>query len=493
MPDPRYDFLGGQDPEVSAVAENFYGSLPDVSWMQARGFQSPQGIPPQYNMPRSFVANPYAQAQKAYEDNIIKGFSGLDVTKPTYHTDIQNYFLSHDDPQAASYPRVQAALNGSLATHSELKQLFQKRPSSAKTYSDLVKSGKSPDEAISQLREQSDREDQNAKIALGLVDAGISREDLKGYQDKDGNYDALAAHEAMFNSKQSSQFVKQPLNDKEMEFLDKAHSALEDAQKYEPSDEEKKAYMSSHPGSDYHKAYDYLKTEAINSAHKNLMKRVQTLDTSNRAVSPIYYEALGMPAPSYQFNGKGKAKTSTSVPQAPIAPMGASGMPGPVQATPSIVPSPSQSGALQEQSDIAKTFGESEDLQAQAEQASIKEAHNQAWTNAKNDLEKALISAHGKDKVLDFYRDVANAKTPASWNYNTELGLKTIGKRPYDPYPIKTKGGEELTGHFGGSFNTSEVLKALAEERVAQSAPQPTSPLKPGQSTKVGNAIIVAH
>lgn len=311
--DSRYELLGIQDPGVIAQADNFYNSLPETSWIAARGMQSTQtmngGYPGQQGQ-MGAQPNPYAQAQQAYENDIVKGVSGFDITKPDYQQKVQDYFLNHQDPNAAQYPRVQAALSGSLATHKELKSYIQKNPAAAQTYANAVKGGMSPDDAVSQLREQTFRDQENQKQAISLAGVG---EDPADYVDAQGNYDPIKVAQGIYRAKQASTFSKAPLDDKELGAFDAATQAVKDAATSPPATDkeytaQKQAYIDSHPGADWKSADSALSQQRVQDARQSLINKIQTHHESNKAIPSLYWQAAGLQPPNYQFNGKGRGK-----------------------------------------------------------------------------------------------------------------------------------------------------------------------------------------
>lgn len=484
MPDPRQLLLnGGTDPQVDQYAQDFYSSLPDTSWLQARGGQGGTMTPQGYQM------NPYARAQKAYEDDIIKGVNNLDITKPSFQEDAQNYFINHNDPQASEYPRVQMALKAALGSHTELKQLFQKRPQAAKTYADLINKGTSTSDAISQLRDQSARDDMNSKTALALVDAGIPRENLSDYQDKDGNYDPLAAHEAMFQSKQSNQFTKVPTNDKEMDALHKAETTLQQAKESpDANDPEytnlKKSWMAKNPGKSWADADSYLTNQRVGSAQKQYQRLIQTLESSNRAVSPLDYESAGLPAPSHQFNAKGRARnvqpstqaqTPTTTTQVPGGqpPMAMSQVPEDIASAPSI--NPEQLQAQQQQDAFQKMVGDTTAQYAGKEDALNKEfqGHVLNYYQGKYPNMKQYAGAlAARDLENAISRPGSFAVDPEEYDDGTpnwEMGAKPTFLKDYAKQFL-TERNIPTTGE-----NVRQI-QALANKRYNQDASQVTLP-----------------
>lgn len=332
MADPRASFLNnGFDPGLIEQEQAFYNGVPDMSWAQARGYGGQQGQPMGY-------VDPYQQGQKAYEDSIVQGIGGLDIAKPTFHQDLQNYFNSHQDPQASTYQRVRDAANAAYTTHKELQSIFQKKPKYAETYQSLVKSGIHPEDAISQLRSKGAQDEENEKFGMELAGAGYDPDDFKDIQDSNGNFDKIKSARALYQLK--NQGTLRPQSTGELKEFDELVDKVHEAQNYEPSLQDKDQWLKLNKGKTYENAYDSLKSNGINAAQSKLKNKVLSHRGAGISVSPTYYEAAGMPAPSYSFDKHGKAKLDPQSPNFVGPPSGVADMPA--SAAVSNQPAPTQ-------------------------------------------------------------------------------------------------------------------------------------------------------
>lgn len=320
--DPRLQFLNqGIDPVVAREAQEFYSSVPDTSWMQARGWGQqpmnsgyPQGMYPQMD--------PYQQAQKTYEDTIIQGINGLDVSKPTFQQDLQKFYAGHQDPNVHTYQRVKDAATSAVATHKELQSLFQRKPKYAETYANLIKGGSNTEDALSQLRNQGARDEENENTMIKLASVGYPMDNIKDIQDEHGNIDRVKAATKLYELQNNNPFNRKDLSAGEEKRLEEAAEEYHNSQSYSPDDKEKKAIMAKNKGMSWEQADAVLRQQAVESAQRKYQRAVMIMHSSGRSVSPFYFQEAGLPVPELEFDKRGKGRMSGGEPMGPPAPTG---------------------------------------------------------------------------------------------------------------------------------------------------------------------------
>lgn len=323
-----YQLLGIPDPTPGAGYEQFFANVPDTSWIQARGIMPqqtmtgnmgpqqpmvgyPTGGPQMFGQPQTMdpTQNPYALAQKAYEDSHIHAIQSMDPTKFSHAQDVENYLLNQPDQSLAQNPRVLAAAKSAQAVSKQFQQYAQRYPKAASVYASEIKSGKSPEEALDTLRGTVADEDEQSKLAYMATDKGVDLND-PSLRDKSGKLNGLAVHGAVFRAEQAAKQTRIPLGKEDRDAFHEAMDAVNEAQNFDSSTDAMKQakadLISLGKAKGYTDAHEILKKKALDSATQNLQTLVHTYEGSNHALSPLYYHAAGMDVPDYSSTGRGR-------------------------------------------------------------------------------------------------------------------------------------------------------------------------------------------
>lgn len=344
--------MGMDDPQPADEAMRFYQSLPDMAFLQARGLmpQQSQGFVDPFAAPEQGYVDPLSQPavdpvqqERMYEDTILGGMKTLDHTAPDFHSKLQSYFSDHQDPYAAEYPRVRAAIESSLLTHKNLQTIFSRSPKLRAYYWKIAKK-MSPDVAIpiaeqiaiNEPKEPLLRGEYHSKIGA-LVNEGkefdaadVSAELLSDFELAQNGIDPKAfvgkslTERALEIAKlKRGQAVKIPITERQDKELFGLIESLDEARSLDTSSksyiERKKKLIDEKKAKDWDEAHAMLVKSETEDVMKQLKRRVQSYLDANVAVPPDYVEAVGLPAVGYSFNQKGKPVAAGSPPVAPPA------------------------------------------------------------------------------------------------------------------------------------------------------------------------------
>lgn len=488
--DPRYQILGMPHPGMAQEAERFYQSLPDTTFLQARGM-TPQTMMPGMQ-PEGGYVDPYApgamidpMAQtRQYEDTILAGMKGFDVAAPDFSSKLQDYFGNHPDVYATQYPRVQSAIASALESHNNLQKIFQRSPKLRAYYGDIA-SGMTVDQALP-LAEQItinepkdvtlrgeyhsaindllkgkknvDPEDISAQLAIkhSLAGNGIDPSELM----KDGKIDATAAALAIAKSKVGPPVLR-PITDGEERSLSKAMEAVDAARDYVPSQPEKKKLIDSGEAKDWDQAYNILKKRETERAQTSIKRRVTSYRDSNIAVPPDYYEAAGMSPEEYSFNAKGKpVRKPGDKTEAPETNRGTT-----VAPTKTDAPPPTPTVAPQEASIYSAPPEETPESRLAKEQGREKETNK--------DLQKAVEEAY-----VTHYKRAGKSVIDAAH----DLDRLAIELHSNEATPLQSR--QEIIDEFLKSrdIGPNQSTRDALEQIVAQRKDSLSNPKKPEAS-----------
>lgn len=446
--DPYSQMLGTDSPYDQAALD-YYGNMPQL--------RSPYLATSNYNPQDEFRQ----RVQNAYESDIVRRIQSVDPDADDYEIQVSELFANIPDENAANYPRVATALQAATGR----RKIYQQK------------------------------KEQALESQIGLAKLGMSPDQIAQIRDESGNFDPVRAAFKEFQLKKGIGKEAMPLSEKERETVLPLVTQLRQGLF---SDDEKAMAVA--------KAKQVNIDPELDPEGWEGFKEGLSVDDWTQGDALARQDVVGkttalidvLKATGRDTRGLEELIKPVS---APIDPWAATRSPSPTDQAPAVPGAPNQpappapkSDGFNDPADPNLTMLEADKARQQAEatakESQQKQSTNDQWTSGKQALEQRLLGVFENDpnKLRQFYNSVKkNEFTSSGDGVNAPMMADNLANS------ILTKVGldpDEVSGDIpldrgffgGGKVSNLDLLKALADDRLGQSATQPNE-----VKTKSGN------